>query len=317
MKEKTELPIALTAKDWKFIGGGIDETSRFDRINTYAQLVVQKNLALDTPLDLEHRQYLLPRDWGIIRDIIRKHVGHLAGGDTPIGDSALLSGWFSLDEGALLQPRRIFCYSCNEECISYTLDDFFDERRTQLAVPDPSEEAGGNNEFVEWRDDCWHYSGSDGRRWYDDGPAESKYASVICKNWLLAVEDVGDVMKISPDRLDEILRKKAREKPEEVQKALESKRMSKWELFELCYAEVSVRLFRQLGFTSEEDVAKALQEEYFFHFGSKPAVCSYDHIIHNETERLLIRFQKEEDVKEFLSPGYIENAKLVLPAERK
>lgn len=330
MQQQIKLPIALTPEDWNLI----NRISSGDRIKKYAQLIKQRGLPSNKALDLEHRQYLHQRDWDLIGNFIRKYVGNLVGDHSGgAGDWQLLQGSPKLDEQVLLQPRRIFCYSYNEEGSSYTLDDFFhwldsnpgtggDYRRFAVS----SEEGG--NDYVEWSRDCWHYYENDGysRRWYDNGSASSSYSSMILSNWLLKPEDVDDVMRTSPTKLDEILRRKVEQKPEEIRKALESKRMQNWELLEFCYADVSVRLFIQLGLTSEEDIARGLQEEHLFHFGKRPAVYAYDkspvyahnHFLSGETEgseRLFRRFQSEESAKDFLE--HYRNAKLILPAEGK
>lgn len=340
-----KLPIALTPEDWDLI----NEISSEERIKEYAQLIAQRELPSNKPLDLEHRQYLHQRDWDLIGDLIRKYVGNLVGDRSGrAGDWQLLNGHPELDEQVLVQSRRIFCYSYNEEGVSYTLDDFFhwlnsytgagggDNRRFAVDHESGSWLEGGND-YVEWRhdDNCWHFYENDGlsRRWYDDGVASPKYASMILERWLLAEGDVDDVMRTSPAQLDEILKRKAEQKPEEVQKALESKRRQNWELLESCYAEISVRLFIQLGLTSEEDIARGLEEEYLFHFRREPIICSYDsfpnyakaHFIEGKTEgseRLFRRFQDEERAKDFLerykgSLGHTQKAKLVLPAEGK
>ena len=107
---------------------------------------------------------------------------------------------------------------------------------------------------------------------------------------------------------------RAKEKPKELHEALERKRKENWELLELCYAEISVKLFRQLGLSDEETIAKALQEEYFFHFGVRPAVYAYDYTLIDETERRFRRVLEEANAKYLLE--HYENAKVVLPGEK-
>ena len=327
MDSQIRTVLTLNPVDWELIKKIILNFSRrarseIDKIEQFVQLVQQKNLPSDNLIDLEHRFYLYRKDWKIIKKFVRRSAG---------GDYELLNGSSKIDKQLLFKLRKIFCYAYNEEGVSpYTLEDYFhwldsdylggDERRFKIG-----------NDYVEWGGNSWHYYERDdcGTRWYDNGTASLEYAGMILRKWLLTAEDVGDVMRTSPIQLDEILKSKAKRKPEEIQKALNFQKMHDWEILDFCYTEVSIRLFIQLGLIKEEDIAKALQEEYLFHFGMKPAVCSYDyHLVcpdsppdfflpgkSNGSERLFRRFLCQKDVELFLEQHRCKNAKQVLSVE--
>lgn len=317
-----QLPIALTPEDWELISRISSEES----IIIYSRLIAQRNLPSDQLLDLEHRQYLHQKEWKMIKDSITKLVGNMVRDNSfSAGAKVLLNGSPKLDEQALLQPRRIFCYSYNEEGASYTLDDYFhwlnfqgayrgENRRIALSHQSENSQEGGND-YIEWAGDCWHFHENNGHssRWYDNGEASSNYSDIILHNWLLKPWDAANVIRTSPDQLDKILRKKAELKPEEVEEALEDERLQNLEISDLCYSGVSVSLFNQLGLTSQEEIARALQEEWLFHFGKRPAVYLYESPAFIHDGLLFRRLQNEEISNN--NPETYKNARLILPAD--
>ena len=307
MRKETKLPnFSLTPGDWAII---FDLTIR-DEIRSYAKIVAKKRLPENIPLDFEHRQYLHSKHWGTIG----REISHRF-------DDAKLSGIVSSeDEKSLITPRRIFCYAYNEEGVSYILEDHFEylsdyDRRRFGPWTGEDEDGPVIIEFDGEEGKVWtKYVRETATTWFDNGVAYG-YEDTILKHWLLTKRDVPDPLNTSPAQLDEILKKVAKEKPKELHEALERKRKENWELLELCYAEVSVKLFRQLGLSYEETIAKALQQEYFFHFGVRPAVYAYDYTLIDETERRFRRVLEEANAK-YLLEHYENATKVVLPGEK-
>ena len=94
------------------------------------------------------------------------------------------------------------------------------------------------------------------------------------------------------------------------------------------YSCVSVKMFLDAGLKEEDNIANAMQHEWFFHFELNPYVAIYDDFnVYNEkkyivfpgklkkTERVFMRFYSEKEANNILGIHADGNPKLILPCK--